>query len=286
MDDADVEVPEAVELVADETRARILYVLSRQLKEDPEEPWVRFSELRRRVGMRDSGNFNYHLGKLAGRYVVEHPEGDGYRLAYPGMMVVAALVGGEYGATEELGPEPYDEPCPVCGGDLAVRYEGGVVHVDCEDVDAHGMAYNLPSHAVEAGKLDAAARLMASRAYAESALLFDGRCPLCFGAVDHRVAEQGSDVSPAFQYTCGRCGNHYSMLVGMAAMHHPRVVGFYDDHGVDLRSEPAELLVFAREDRVRRLDDGGFEVTLELDGDALVVAVGEDATVRSVEHRS
>jgi DNA-binding transcriptional ArsR family regulator len=48
---------EAFAVVGNETRLAILEALWRS----PERP-VTFSDLRRRVGMRDSAQFNYHLG--------------------------------------------------------------------------------------------------------------------------------------------------------------------------------------------------------------------------------
>ena len=57
--------PEAAfALLGDETRVGILQALG----ETPDEP-VPFAELQGRVGMRDSGGFNYHLGKLRGSFV-------------------------------------------------------------------------------------------------------------------------------------------------------------------------------------------------------------------------
>ena len=61
MDDSDL--LEAFETLADETRLGVLRALVRA-----DEP-LRFSDLRERVGARDSGRFNYHLDRLVGRFV-------------------------------------------------------------------------------------------------------------------------------------------------------------------------------------------------------------------------
>lgn len=54
-----------------ETRVDILLVLAADLDESgpDEEPGLSFSSLRERVGVRDSGRFNYHLEKLAGPFI-------------------------------------------------------------------------------------------------------------------------------------------------------------------------------------------------------------------------
>ncbi|MFW6152937.1 MAG: winged helix-turn-helix domain-containing protein [Halobacteriota archaeon] len=83
-DDDDAEPPDLFDLLSDATRRRIieeLYVAS--------EPTLRFSELTRRVGVRDSGRFNYHLSRLRGS-VVERTD-EGYRLTDRGELVAGAV---------------------------------------------------------------------------------------------------------------------------------------------------------------------------------------------------
>lgn len=83
----DRQVPAAVEtftLLSDETRVRILVALS-EASECP----LRFSELRSRVGVADSGQFNYHLDRLRGRLVVKTE--DGYALTETGRAVARLL---------------------------------------------------------------------------------------------------------------------------------------------------------------------------------------------------
>lgn len=59
---------------------------------------VAFSRLRERVGVDDSGKFNYHLGRLEGRFVVKQEEG--YGLTECGRAVVELI---------DVGMEPLDE---------------------------------------------------------------------------------------------------------------------------------------------------------------------------------
>jgi len=285
MDSPDLDVPAGFELVADETRAAILYALSRGLKEDPDDPALGFAELRRRAGVRDSGNFNYHLDRLLGRYVERGPDGEGYALTHPGMAVVASLVGGEYDLPGRLGPEPYDDPCPICGEPTEIVYEGGILRFGCDGEPAHAMGYNLPPHAVEEEALDEAAELMARRSHAEMALVFDGRCPMCVGSVEFTVSEpERADVAPGYDASCTRCGVHYQLQVGHAAIHHPEVVAFHAERGVDLRSDPTAILRLSRGEAVEVLDGDGdrFAVTVAVEGDALSVTVDDRGQVLGV----
>jgi DNA-binding transcriptional ArsR family regulator len=70
MDNSDV--VEAFGTLADETRLGVLRALVRT--DGP----LRFSELRARVDVHDSGRFAYHLDRLLGRFVEERA--DGYAL--------------------------------------------------------------------------------------------------------------------------------------------------------------------------------------------------------------
>ncbi len=78
---------------------------------------VSYSDLRRRVGLRDSGKFNYHLTRLL-EYFVREADG-GYELGYAGSRVIAAgTVGnGAERANGESDPTDGSVTCPVCGGE-------------------------------------------------------------------------------------------------------------------------------------------------------------------------
>jgi citrate synthase len=75
---------ESLRLVTDETRRAILTTLW-----NADEP-LRFSTLRRRAGISDSGRFNYHLQKLRRRRCVRDT-GNGYELTADGEQFIAAI---------------------------------------------------------------------------------------------------------------------------------------------------------------------------------------------------
>jgi DNA-binding transcriptional ArsR family regulator len=79
MDDSDA--VDAFGTLADETRLAILRALA--LADGP----VRFSDLRERVGVRDTGRFNYHLSQLRERFVEKRD--DGYVLGATAERLVA-----------------------------------------------------------------------------------------------------------------------------------------------------------------------------------------------------
>lgn len=77
---------DAFSVLGNETRMEIIQELADASDRLP------FSELRDRVGVSDSGQFNYHLDKLVGHFV-EDTE-DGYGLRRAGERVIEAVVSG------------------------------------------------------------------------------------------------------------------------------------------------------------------------------------------------
>lgn len=100
---------DALSALASEPRIKILRVLA-----ESDEP-LTFSDLREAIDMYDSGQFNYHLTELCGRFVRNTDRG--YILGHAGERVVLAAAGlDSEGATAlaEQARTDSDE-CPVCG---------------------------------------------------------------------------------------------------------------------------------------------------------------------------
>lgn len=116
-DDAAARAADALATVANEHRLSILRELA--AADDP----LAFSELRTRVGLSDSGLFNYHLTELCGRFVRE--TGSGYELGHAGERVVLAAGDLDPSGAAALADRATAEECPVCGESDCDR----VVHV-------------------------------------------------------------------------------------------------------------------------------------------------------------
>lgn len=89
-----VSTDEAFEVLAHELRLEIIRELweagvTRPHDGDPHTTGVTFTDLRRRVGVADSGRFNYHLRKLTPHFVERAP--DGYRLNAAGVEVARTI---------------------------------------------------------------------------------------------------------------------------------------------------------------------------------------------------
>lgn len=93
-----------------------------------------FSALRERTGVADSGQFNYHLGKLTGHFVRQTEEG--YELGVAGFRVAGAVLSGSYTTTTSMDAIPVGADCRDCGGDLEATYDDEQFFVRCVDCEA------------------------------------------------------------------------------------------------------------------------------------------------------
>ncbi|MHB9288587.1 ArsR/SmtB family transcription factor [Halobacteriales archaeon Cl-PHB] len=267
--------------LGDETRLAILEALG----ETPTEA-VPFSELLARVGVEDSGRFNYHLGKLRDHYV-ERTD-DGYTLRYAGMRVVGAILEGTYGASDPIEPIDLDAPCVDCGGTVQATYRNeraGVRCIDCgNDLAEFGVPPGVVADRDRAALptvLDEFVRAMVDRAVR-------GSCPNCSGQVTVTVDDRAgvSEVSgPIVRFDCRRCHEQIRTSPAEALLSHPAIVAFHHDHDVDVREAQSWELDWCRAGTVERVveDPAQFAVRGVLDDERLTLVV--DASLGVVESR-
>jgi len=231
---------DAFEVLADETRLGILRTLADHRRDHPEEPGLGFSDLRRAVGVRDSGNFNYHLQQLLGRFVTE-TDGN-YRLAAAGFEVVGAALAGVYDDREDRDPVELADPCPICGGTLTASYEDGLLSVTCPD--EHVFQNSLPPGAIEGRNLDGVVDLLTIRTQQSLELALQGVCPNCYARLGWSIDPDAAGDPPEFRTRCDRCGVFAEVPAGTVNLRHPVVVSFFHDHGIDVRERPYWSPVF------------------------------------------
>lgn len=122
---------EAFSFLGDGLRLAMLRALAdSETDAGPRERTMAYSDLRRAVGERDSGKFNFHLRKLTGRFVA-HTD-DGYRLREPGREAVRLLERGVVDAEANFEPTRVDESCPMCGAGITVVYDDHHVIATCD----------------------------------------------------------------------------------------------------------------------------------------------------------
>lgn len=271
--DGGIEPEEAFEILGHETRLAILNELweASRVRESASEQddsggWypgadaISFSELRKRVGMRDGSQFNYHLGKLVGRFV--HRTDDGYVLGRTGQRIISLIQAEEF--TEEIvfEAEPIADPCPLCGGDVVL--ESGTeraldfLFFRCTDCAGLRQVTGFPPGII--GIMDSLApagyrgrsseeviQAMMTWTLHRQTMALRGVCPDCTGPTDTSLI-QCEDHEPTDGEICRSCQTVFGVRffticeicslpwVTPSERHvltHPTVHAFYLEHGYD-----------------------------------------------------
>ncbi len=279
---------EVLEAVGNETRVGIIKALVDHRRDDPRDPGLPFSELRDRVGMGDSGQFNYHLDKLRGAFV-EGVDGE-YRLTYAGRKLATTLVTEAFKSEYEEGPVTYGG-CPrgSCEAMLVAAYEGGTVSVECE---AEHVAFRtgLPPMAAAERSMDEILTLVTRTLYHDVDLASAEICPRCYGEMVTRVAEarQGKAVPYTFEAVCQHCGFLSDGAAGILLLSDPEVGAFFTTHGRDIREEyPWRLDFISKPDcyTCRSRDPLRIEIDVAVAGDGLRVTVANTAEIMETDYR-
>lgn len=315
-------VTEAFELLGNETRLAILLALWEAY--DPyadEAPALSFSELRERVGMRDSGQFNYHLDQLVGSFV--HDTGEGYVLRSAGESIVGSVIAGAGIKETTLDATEIDVPCEFCGAPTAVVYldehlvqactqceeiydrEGPLADIAEEfgrllfvtDFDPAGMVDRTPREIYEAVVVSFNLRV---------AMHLAGVCTRCSGTVEAtlRFCEShdtsagavcsncGSRRAVEPQFMCTSCKHYSKPAPSYPLGFHPEVIDFYGDHGVKIGdlTDPESILRFDRllrnqEAELVSTDPPRVRVTIHHEGDELEVIYDEQVNVNDATVR-
>jgi hypothetical protein len=277
MSEFDHEIAAAFDVLGQELRMGIIEALAEVRAEDPQNPGMSFSELRDRVGIDDSGQFNYHLDKLTGQFVQETETG--YELNAAGREVVGAVLSGSFETTDEWGPAELDAPCRECGETVAAHYEAGVITVECDDGHLNHSDY-FPAGIVERLSLLDAMDLATLVGQQDLELLLREVCPNCYCEVE--VAISLEDGHPLLEGRCKRCGRTLQGPASLVVLSHPILRAFYLERDTDIRETPLWTLPFLTEsDRLRVHSESPLrvEVDASIGDDALTFLVGEDGSV-------
>jgi hypothetical protein len=223
---------DAFGLIADETRISILEALWK--RETP----ARFSDIRATVGMSDSAQFNYHLGKLTGQFVQKTDSG--YELRTAGERIVQAILAGSF--TEHPTREiEINDSCVVCSESLFAQYTDEMLQIKCSKCGHGHGRYSFPPGGLH-GRTDAEVLdAFDQRVRHLHCLAKDGVCPECNGQMQTHIEEGGNcclGASIRANHVCQQCGSELCSAVGLGLLDQSAVVGFYDDHDVQVSNTP------------------------------------------------
>lgn len=230
------EVRDAFQLLANETRLEILYAL-----------WTRpaweatFTELKSAVAMRDSGQFHYHLDRLAGTFI-QRTDG-GYTHLAGGITLYRAMLGILNGP-ETTSSVALDISCPTCDRALELTYENQVLYARCASCEEAVLSTPFLPAGLENRTADDL--LSAFDAWSRNLVdsLRDGVCPWCTSTVSHEFEQEEESGTVRLTHRCDRCQGFLTTSVGEAVLSDPAVVSFFYLLGRDVTTVPYWELPF------------------------------------------
>lgn len=272
---------DAFAALSDPLRVTILRELSAHHRTAGEDA-VGFADLRRRVGVRDSGRFRYHLNELRDRFV-EKTEG-GYQLTHAGIQVVAAILAGTYTDDVSMGPTELDSECSDCGRPAIATCEDGRCRVTCAS-DHALFQWSVPPNATADATLPEIVDLAELLAFQAIEQALFGVCPQCYDPIETRIVTNGAP-RPALHAACDTCG---AQIVGPAEfclLVDPDVTAFCRRHGLTLRNDRVWEFPFVRDDTGVTIvdeDPPRLDVDVSLGGETLSVSIDERGHVVEID---
>lgn len=274
------DVASVLEVIGHEDRLAIVEALI-EARRSEGDPFLRFTDLRDRAGIDDTGRFNYHLDQLRETFVTKSEEG--YRLTSYAHRITAPMMGGLYDSDRASDGIETDGSCPDCDAGLRIEPDGTVLQVVCErgHVVNHGLL-GYPGVLGDRPPEDANRTLGLLNAQGVE-LAASGVCPTCHGPVDGGLVRDDDAGYYLFEAPCSTCGNQFANTVGGCVLFHPAVVSFMYDHGVDVRDRiPWSLsFVYPGRETVESTDPLRLSVDVTVDDAVLTVTVDRDANVVS-----
>lgn len=278
---------EAFALVGNEIRAEIVRTLGRYDYEHSTESTLSFSDLREKSNTDVvSSQFNYHLQKLVGRYVEK--AGEGYRLRPEGKNLYRTIRAGTFTQRDRLAPIGLQQSCYYCDSELELAYDDGMFTIQCHGCET---LYDLILAPPAALRTDDHVRSRVLRYnYHLRQAFARGVCPTCMNALSTEFVDPSdtgfTDVVEREIYVyrvCDYCGNHSYLSLGSVFLHHPAVIGFCYERGLDVMETPRWELAFAATDRhvtVRSRDPVELSLTVTAGNESLELIINEELAIR------
>ena len=263
---------------------------------------IPFSELRSRVDIDDNGQFNYHLSQLTPHFV--RGTDDGYRLSGAGKQIARTVLAVSGAETVDFTTD-LQQSCPLCDAPMKAAYEDQWLRISCTRCDglfgdkapdesvfwsnypAAGLADRTPEEAFETGFY---------RCMLDISSLMRDVCRECAGTISASVSvcerhdpgarQQCAACGTLFpvwaQLQCDTCGYAKRLPIEAFTLGLTPVIGFLDDHGMDVLAPAFDDVVDLLRHRVEttvREEPLRVSVTIEGDSSALSVSLDDDMNV-------
>jgi hypothetical protein len=312
----DIAPEEVFEILGNEIRMGTLRALWKAYDPLSTENALSFSELYDAVPVSDSGQFNYHLDKLRGKYVERTDEG--YALRPVGLKLVQSVIAGA-GQEGTFEPTDIDIECPRCGGGTRLTYDGGRVYHVCTECGGYFESDEYPEGTLWGKSFPPAGvahrdpeDLFATLTFLDwpmSARLTGNVCPRCSGVLEQSLAvcydhePESDEPCPNCGYSepirahwvCAVCKHHATGSVSGVIKNHPAVISFLYEHDVDfgypystnefetvVENEAVKAEITYDQELVST-DPLRVRVTVAYEGDELVFSLDGDLEVLDVD---
>lgn len=290
-------------LLGNETRVGILQALWEGYYRYGVEAPIPFSELYERVDIDDSGNFNYHLGRLTDHLVRRTEEG--YELTPSGFRLVNGMIGAV--PTEDALSEParVDATCPRCESPLEIATEEGTLWVLCTGCEGYWAqreravgGFQLPPEGIRPRSPDEVFHSSIAYTVGRGDIMVDGVCPDCGATADPILAvcedhdadagictACGTSFLGLYTFACSTCRNAIVAPSWGPLSRHPALIAFYHERGVDHWDNTWEAMrrAYTWREELLSADPPEVRVTVTHEGETLSATVDGAATVSGVE---
>lgn len=248
--------------LGNETRVAIVETLWQHWHGGP----IPFSRLRKAVGLRDAGRFNYHVSKLRDHFV--RRSDDGYELTPAGFKIAQSVVAGTGLDTARVDATTLESDCPRCGAVVELTYSDGMLRVYCtscegfwRDEDEYGdiatgylFGWEFPSAGIEDRSPDEILEAALTQLFVRTASLRSGVCPDCGGRATGSLSvcpdhDPIDGICPACNryflgvtgWECRTCKLRFGAPSWAVAVIMPRVRSTLVAKGVEYSDDPWEV---------------------------------------------
>ncbi len=290
---------EAFAALGNDTRMAILQTLG-----EADRP-LSFSELRDHVGMRDSGQFNYHLDKLDGHFI--HKTDEEYDLRQAGRRVIEAVLSGAVTEIPELEPTQIEWLCPYCGAPVEVTYDETAPRpvkpycTECAGIAEFSDPYDhgqladlqLPPAGIHGRTPEELLQAAITWGHLEDMATYSDVCPRCSAALEHSITV--CETHDSSDDVCNNCNREYAAALSsncpncifaveevpatLLAFGTIEMLAFLTTHGYNPIADPYGPVMKDAEEEILSTDPFKARFTFTIDDDTLTLTVNDDLSV-------
>lgn len=244
-----------------------------------------FTELYDRLEMDSTSRLSYHLEQLNDAFV--RKTDDGYALTPAGDRVVRAVLSGTFSERSSFETTELDGKCPSCGHTrLVARYRDRLLAVRCASCGTTVVTYDLPPAGTKHQSAMEVLRSCNRRVHRDYAVALRGTCSLCGGPTEVAVEESDGISRYTCVTDCTQCRLHLYAPLEVRLLHHPAVISFYWQRGIDILDiDLWNLETYLEQWKTERLDHEEFRcaVTVTHGAETLRTVVDAELDVRIAE---